>query len=588
MDKKLVWNDSFIVDDGHGRINILDSAPYLPKAVVQEPDILKDSGTVHEINRGWNETIIYEAHLKGFTILNEAIAPEKRGRFAGMADPEIVKYFKKIGVTAIELLPVQAFSSDKHIAEHGLSNYWGYEPIAYHAVHPDYGTPAEFKKMVNELHKNGIEVIMDVVYNHTGEGDQQVQTYSLKGLDNTSYYRFQDDKSRYIDTTGCGNSLDLTKTMSRKLALDSLRYFAGEIGVDGFRFDLATTLFRDRNNNYDKNHVFFEDIRNDAVLSKVKLIAEPWDCGMGGYQVGNFPKGWAQWNDRFRDDTKLFWLGSSGIAASMARRMMASDDLRNEGSNMSPSVNFITSHDGFTLRDWVSYSRKYNQANSWNDRDGADHNYSNNHGFEGETNDPEINRKRGRKMRNMLATLILARGTPMVTAGDEFARTQGGNNNPYNQDNPISWIDWKKIDRQANEQKEFFAFLTWIRKENPVFSSIEYLDDYGRRDSNDENKKVIWRRPDGERMQDYDWSAPYARTLSYQLIGGNGKNEFFVIMNACDDAIEWKLPELADGKKWEIVFDTADMGSEKKSEEVRKVVNGKRIISGSSFVLFKV
>ena len=574
--------------------NNQDSAAFVPKSVVVDSQKLSSIQT-KKPNHPWHKTIVYEMHAKGFSLLNPNVPEENRGKFAGLGDDASIKYLKSLGITAVELLPIQQFNSGRHLKkDKGLKNYWGYDPVNYFAPNAAYGSPEELKKTVKKLHEAGIEVILDVVYNHTGEGNPKEQSLSFKGVDNASYYRLDPkDKSKYLDTSGCGNSLDVNHPMVLKMTVDSLRYLVEEIGVDGFRFDLATTVSRDENNEYSKNSKFLEAVKNDPVLSKAKLIAEPWDLGWGGYQVGNFPQPWREWNDKFRDDTRQFWCGRHGLTASMARRLTASDDLKRQDSNQSPTINFVTAHDGFTLNDLVSYNHKHNLANNEGNRDGCDNNHSWNTGVEGKTDNPEILANRERRQRNMLATLMLARGVPMLLGGDEFARTQGGNNNPYCQDNEISWFNWNKIDESGLKQTEFVQKLTALRQEHPVLGSDKFLDGRVVEGSNDPDIK--WLRPDGREMKHGDWENKAARSLSYVLNGKAAKdnpagdekpvdNDFFVVLNAHNDAIEWTMPKAPNGSKWEMVFNTAKLGEEKEAKPLAKGEKFK--IPADSVVMF--
>lgn len=599
LDREFEWHPDFMASnpgDKKSR-NTADTGKIAPKGIVIDPEKLKAVDTGRKPNVPWNETVVYETHAKGFTMKHPEVPAGDKGKFAGMANDGVTNYLVDQGISSVELLPVQAFATDGPVAEKGLSNFWGYEPIAYFAPHADYGDPVSFKEMVKKYHDLGMEVIMDVVYNHVGEGDAHTQMLSLKGID-SAYYFVHDpnDKSKYREETGCGNALDMTKPMARRLAVDSLRYWAEEMGVDGFRFDLATVMARGRegdpnNRDFDKNHPFFRDIRNDPVLSKVKLIAEPWDCGAGGYQVGNFPKEWMQWNDRFRDDTRRFWCGREGFAATMARRMMASDDLRNEGSNRSPSVNFVTAHDGFTAKDLWSYEQKHNEANPWNNTDGSNQNFGRNWGHEG-NRDEGLDEFRNKMVRNLQATLLMASGVPMRLAGDELNRSQQGNNNPYCQDNEYSWVNWDMVTDRDVKSADMVAFMTKLRREHPVLGNVDYLsgaavDDKG-------TKEVTWFRPDGQEMTPEDWNAPFAKTISYTLAGERMKREgkpadddFMIIMNAHNGALNWTLPPAPNGQKWEVAFDTAKPGLEKKLEAERSVQDGKHRVEAHSMIVLR-
>lgn len=599
LDREFEWNSDFLASPVGNRKNRnkADTGKIAPKGVVVDLEALRAVDTGKKPDIPYEQTVIYETHAKGFTIKHPDVPASDKGKFSGMANPEVLKYMKEQGISAVELLPVQAFATDGAVANKGLSNYWGYEPIAYFAPHTDYGDPVSFKKMVKAYHDAGMEVIMDVVYNHVGEGDPHTQMLSLKGID-SAYYFVHDphDKSKYRNETGCGNSLDMTKPMARRLAIDSLRYWAEEMGVDGFRFDLATVMGRGRegspnNRDFDPNHPFFRALRDDPVLSKVKLIAEPWDCGAGGYQVGNFPKEWVQWNDRFRDDTRRFWCGNAGYAAKMAQRMTGSDDLRRDGAEKSVSVNFVTAHDGFTAKDLWSYEQKHNEANPWNNTDGADNNLGRNWGHEGYRDEP-LDEFRNRMVRNLEATLLMAAGVPMRLAGDEFNRSQQGNNNPYCQDNELGWVNWEKITDRDVKSADMIGFITNLRRDHPALSNVDYFNGTPVNDKG--VKDIKWVRPDGEEMTPQDWNAGYAKTLSYVLSGErvvkDGKpadDDFMVIMNAHNADIPWKLPPAPNGSKWQVAFDTAKPGLERREASVRTMRGDKRMIQAHSMVVLQ-
>lgn len=590
LDRDVVYDKAFMALNPDGTRNDADTAKIAPKGIVQDPDALKKIGSTAKPEIAWDDTVIYEAHTKGFTIKHPTVPEADRGKFGGMAQDDVIKYLKEQGISSVELLPVQEFSTHGFLADKGLQNYWGYEPVAYFAPHKAYGSPAEFKKMVNKYHEAGMEVILDVVYNHTGEGGKDGEMLSLKGIDSSSYYASNpNNRGEFREETGCGNALDLNNKMALKLTVDSLRYWAQEMGVDGFRFDLAPVLARDNNRNYDKNHPFFQALRDDPVLSKTKLIAEPWDCGWGGYQVGNFPKDWMEWNDKFRDNTRRFWCGAEGLAAEMARRMTASDDLRREGSNESPSVNFVTAHDGFTAKDLWSYNEKHNEANGEGNRDGNSNNASNNWGHEG-YKDEGLDDFRNKMVRNVMATLLMADGVPMRVAGDEFNRSQGGNNNAYCQDSEIGWVNWDKLKQSDVQSAEMVGFMTRLRREHPALANISYFNgqsvDGGAKD-------ITWIRPDGQEMTPQDWQAPYAKTLSFVLNGKaaeqRGKkadDDFMIVMNAHNGDIEWKLPPAPNGQKWEVAFDTAKLGLEKQPADQRQAGDSRKV-EAHSVVVFQ-
>lgn len=599
LDREFEWHPDFMSSNEGDKksMNTADTGKIAPKGIVIDMKALRAVDTGKKPDVSWDQTVVYETHAKGFTIKHPDVPEKDKGKFAGMAHPEVMNYIKEQGISSVELLPVQAFATDGAVANKGLSNYWGYEPIAYFAPHADYGDPIAFKKMVKAYHDAGMEVIMDVVYNHVGEGDAHTQMLSLKGID-SSYYFVQDqnDKSRYREETGCGNSLDMTKPMVRRLAVDSLRYWAEEMGVDGFRFDLATVLGRGRegdpnNRDFDRNHPFFQALREDPVLSKVKLIAEPWDCSAGGYQVGNFPKEWVQWNDRFRDDTRRFWCGNEGFAAKMAQRMTGSDDLRRDGAQKSPSVNFVTAHDGHTAKDLWSYEQKHNEANPWNNTDGCGNNMGRNWGHEG-YRDEALDEFRNRMVRNLEATLLMASGVPMRLAGDEFNRSQQGNNNPYCQDNEMSWVNWDKITDRDVQSADMVGFITNLRRDHPVLANVDYFS--GKTVDDKGTKEITWFRPDGQEMTSGDWNASYAKTLSYTLAGERTKkdgkpadDDFMVIMNAHNGDIGWTVPPAPNGQKWEVAFDTAKPGLEKAAAADREVKDGKLHVQSHSMVVLR-
>ncbi|NNB22623.1 glycogen debranching protein GlgX, partial [Pseudomonas fragi] len=468
-----------------------DSAPFVPKCKVVDP--AHTWGHDRRLSVPWERTIFYEAHVRGISMRHPAVPDALRGTFAGLMVDEVVEHITDLGVTSVELLPVHAFVNDQHLLQKGMTNYWGYNSIAFFAPDPRYlasGKIAEFKETVAHLHKAGLEVILDVVYNHTAEGNEQGPTLSMRGIDNASYYRLMpDDKRYYINDSGTGNTLDLSHPCVLQMVTDSLRYWAREMHVDGFRFDLATILGR-YHDGFNERHSFLVACRQDPLLRQVKMIAEPWDCGPGGYQVGGFPPGWAEWNDRFRDTVRAFWKGDEGKLAEFAGRMTGSADLFNQrGRRPYSSVNFITAHDGFTLHDLVSYNDKHNEANEENNQDGSNNNISWNHGVEGPTDDPEINALRQRQMRNFMATLFLAQGTPMLVAGDEFARTQHGNNNAYCQDSEIGWINWE-LDKAGKSLQAFVKRLIKLRLQYPILRRGLFL--VGHSVDTPEFKDVTW------------------------------------------------------------------------------------------------
>ena len=543
-----------------------DSAPFVPKCKVIDP--AHTWGHDHRLGVPWERTIIYETHVRGISMRHPNVPDAVRGTFAGLMVDEVIEHIRTLGVTSVELLPIHAFVNDQHLLRKGMTNYWGYNSIAFFAPDPRYlasGKIAEFKEMVTHLHEAGLEVILDVVYNHTAEGNEQGPTLSMRGIDNATYYRLQaDDKRYYINDSGTGNTLDLSHPCVLQMVTDSLRYWAHEMHVDGFRFDLATILGRYRDG-FDQRHSFLVACRQDPLLREVKMIAEPWDCGPGGYQVGGFPPGWAEWNDRFRDTLRAFWKGDEGQLADFAGRMTASGDLFNQrGRRPYTSVNFITAHDGFTLNDLVSYNDKHNEANDENNQDGSNNNLSWNHGVEGPTEDPEINALRQRQMRNLMASLLLAQGTPMLVAGDEFARTQHGNNNAYCQDSEIGWVNWE-LDKQGRSLLAFVKRLIKLRMHYPIlrrglFLVGHYNEELGIKD-------VTWLAPEGNEMSIEQWHDSQGRCLGMLLDGraqvsgvqrAGADATLLIVVNAHHGAIDFNLPEVPQGSGWSCKLDTTD------------------------------
>jgi isoamylase len=555
--------------------NDADSGPHAMTSVVINPYF--DWGTDHPPRTPYNETVIYEAHVKGMTMRHPGIPEDVRGSYAGLAHPTMIRHFRRLGVTAVELLPVHQFVHDSTLVEKGLSNYWGYNTIGFFAPHNDYacfGTRGEqvleFKTMVRSLHQAGIEVILDVVYNHTAEGNHMGPTLSFRGIDNQAYYRLvEGDEKHYFDTTGTGNSLNVRHHESLRLLMDSLRYWVTEMHVDGFRFDLASSLAREFHA-VDRLSAFFDLINQDPIVSQVKLIAEPWDVGEGGYQVGGFPPLWTEWNGRYRDTVRDFWRGEPASLAEFASRFTGSSDLY-ESDNRRPiaSINFIIAHDGFTLNDLVSYNKKHNDANGEDGADGESNNSSWNCGAEGATDDPEIRALRERQKRNFLATLLLSQGVPMIAHGDELGRTQEGNNNVYCQDNELSWVDWAAAnDREENASlNDFTARLTALRAAHPIFRRQRFFQGRPIKGSNIDD--IAWLRPDGEQMTEEDWDTGDARTVAV-FLNGQGipdRNElgerivddsFLLLINAHHEEITFTLPDEGYGRRWEVVVDTAD------------------------------
>jgi len=525
-----------------------------------------------------HETVIYEAHVKGLTMQHPDVPEELRGTYAGLAHPAMIAYLKKLGITAIELMPVHAHLDDPFLLDKGLTNYWGYSTLNFFAPELRYsaafrrGDPVEavreFKEMVKALHAAGLEVILDVVYNHTSEGNHMGPTLSFKGIDNPTYYRLVSEEPRfYFDYTGTGNTLNVRHPQTLQLIMDSLRYWATEMHVDGFRFDLASTLARGLHE-VEQLSGFFTIIHQDPVLNRVKLIAEPWDVGEGGYQVGNFPVKWAEWNGVYRDSIRAFWKGEGGLASDLGYRLTGSSDLyKDDGRKPSASINFITAHDGFTLRDTVSYNDKHNEANLENNQDGANDNRSWNCGAEGPTDDEGVNALRARQTRNFLATLLLSQGTPMLLGGDEFGRTQQGNNNAYCQDSAISWFDWSKVDERL---LAFTQRLIRIRKEHPALHRQKFFS--GRPIRGTDIQDVMWLRHDGESMNDEDWQNPHTQSLA-MFLAGNGLKEsdregrplkddhLLMMISASHEDLEFTLPKFPGCNRWELLVDTSSDAS---------------------------
>jgi glycogen operon protein len=520
-----------------------------------------------------HNSVIYEVHVKGFSKLWNEVPEELRGTYAALGTPATIDYFKKLGVTAVELLPVHAHIDDKGLIDRGLTNYWGYNTIGFFAPHAQYSSSgqtgeqvSEFKAMVRSLHAAGVEVILDVVYNHTAEGNQLGPTLCFRGIDNTSYYRLRADNPRfYLDYTGTGNTLDTLHPRTLQMVMDSLRYWASEMHVDGFRFDLAPALGRD-GTGVNKFHAFFKIIRQDPVLSQVKLIAEPWDVGDGGYQVGNFPAPWSEWNGKYRDTVRSFWKGDEGRIGEMGYRLTGSPDLyQQNGRRPYASINFVTAHDGFTLNDLVSYNEKHNEANGDGNNDGDNNNLSWNCGVEGPTDDPQINALRERQRRNFLTTLFLSQGVPMLTGGDEWGRTQNGNNNAYCQDNEISWFNWERDEKQ-NQFLEFTRRLIQLRKDHPVFRRPKFLK--GRRIPGSEIRDVMWLNPGGALMSEEEWASRFVRCLGMLLSGDTSDvltfegepvrdDTFLLLINAHYEPIPFVLPG-QENLEWQLILDTTD------------------------------
>ncbi len=551
--------------------NTTDSAPHMPKNVVINPFF--DWGHDRAPQIPYHETVIYEAHVRGLTLRHPGIPPDQRGTYAGLAHPAVIAHLQRLGVTAVELMPVHQFVAEQSLAERGLSNYWGYNTIGFLAPHNRYSSAgqrgeqvSEFKAMVKTLHEAGIEVILDVVYNHTAEGDHRGPTLSFRGIDNSAYYRLDGSEPwRYLDYTGCGNSLNARHPHALQLVMDSLRYWVLEMHVDGFRFDLASALARELHD-VDRLSTFFDLVQQDPVVSQVKLIAEPWDVGEGGYQVGNFPPLWTEWNGKYRDAVRDFWRGRPEMTGEFASRLTGSSDLyATSGRRPVASINFVTCHDGFTLNDLVSYNHKHNEANGEGNRDGTDDNRSWNCGAEGPADDPAVNELRARQKRNFLVTLFLSQGVPMLLAGDEMGRSQRGNNNAYCQDNEISWLDWSLADAERDLLR-FTEVLAGLRRDHPVFRRRRFFR--GRQDPDEEISDIVWLTPAGQEMTQEDWQADYAQSLA-AFLNGEAISEpdprggrivdakFLLLFNSHRDPITFTLPEASLATGWEVVIDTS-------------------------------
>jgi isoamylase len=535
-----------------------DSAGHVPKCRIVDPAF--DWGTVRSPNVPWRDTIIYELHVKGYTQRHPAVPEQLRGKYLGLAQPVVLDHLKRLGVTTVELMPCQAFVSEQFLVDRGLSNYWGYNSLAWFAPDARYALAdpvAEFKTMVRALHGAGLEVVLDVVFNHTAEGNESGPTLSLRGFDNALYYRlFPHDRSHYKNFTGCGNTVNFDNPEVRSLVLDCLRYWTTEMRVDGFRFDLAPVLGRD-SSGYSASAPFFSALRSDPVLAYVKLIAEPWDVGPGGYQLGHFPAGWSEWNDRYRDTMRAFWRGDRGLVGAFAERFAGSSDLFRQGARKpTASVNFIAAHDGFTLEDAVSYNVRHNEANLENGDDGHTHNLSWNCGVEGPTDDPVVSELRSRQASNLLATLFLSQGVPMLLAGDEFGHTQRGNNNAYCQDNEISWLDWS-LPEKNSVRLRFVRMLIDLRRSRLWLRRDTFLKG-ARRGTH--AKDVTWLHASGRELTDADWQDSGLRSIAVHMngapSGSTDRGDLLVVFNACDSPVDMVLPSPPEGSSWRLVFET--------------------------------
>jgi isoamylase len=599
------WKDAvFGYQIGHPAhdlsINEEDSAPYVPKSVVVDPSY--DWEDDEPMRTPFRRTVIYETHIKGFTCQHPEVPDELKGTYAGMSCPPVLKYIKKLGVTAIELMPVHHFVNDRHLIDKGLSNYWGYNSIGFFAPHAPYASSGvlgdqvrEFKDMVKAYHKAGIEVILDVVYNHTAEGNQLGPTLCFRGIDNAAYYRLIDGELRYyMDYTGTGNTLNMMQPNVLKLIMDSLRYWIEEMHVDGFRFDLASALARELHD-VDRLGAFFDIIHQDPVISQTKLIAEPWDVGEGGYQVGRFPPGWTEWNGKYRDTVRDYWRGAGGTLGEFASRIMGSSDLYEESSRRpTASINFVTAHDGFTLNDLVSYNHKHNDANQEGNRDGEDHNRSWNCGVEGPADQPDVNQLRNRQKRNFLTTLFLSQGVPMLLGGDEIGRTQLGNNNAYCQDNEISWYDWANADQDL---LKFTCQLIQFQDRHRVFRQSKWYR--GHNEAGRQPTDVGWFQPDGEQMTEEQWNEDFARSVAVYYNGKGirsvderGKrvtdDTFYLIFNAHHEPLDFRLPWGNWSENWVKVLDTQYSKIKEDGIEERRYQGGEKImVEGRSVVVLK-
>ncbi|MFW6051006.1 MAG: glycogen debranching protein GlgX [Myxococcota bacterium] len=584
VEGRVRWDEaafSYRFGDPDGASNRRNSARHVPRSVVTNPYF--DWGDDRHPNTPWHESIIYELHVKGFTRKHPDVPPERRGTYAGLAQPGIIEYLRSLGVTAVELMPIHQFIHDHYLEERGLRNYWGYNSVGYFAPHNEYSSSGErgaqvqeFKQMVKALHEAGIEVILDVVYNHTAEGNHLGPTLCFRGIDNQAYYRLMPDDPRYyMDFTGTGNSMNMRHAHVLQLIMDSLRYWVTEMHVDGFRFDLAAALAREL---YEVNQLstFFHIIQQDPVISQVKLIAEPWDVGEGGYQVGNFPPLWSEWNGKYRDTVRDFWRGEQATLGEFAYRFTGSSDLYGtSGRAPFASINFVTAHDGFTLRDLVSYDQKHNEDNGEKNQDGEDHNRSWNCGEEGETDDPSVLACRARQQRNFISTLFLSQGVPMLLMGDEIGRTQKGNNNAYCQDNEVSWVDWESVDE---ELLAWTRRLIALRRAHPVLQRRRWFQGVSIRGS--DLTDIGWFRPDGSQMTDEDWNVSFAKALGVFLngqgiIGKTPRGEvlrdrhFFVVFNAHHDPVEFRIPTTLGDGPWKLELDTTQPAPPSDGEEVQ-------------------
>jgi isoamylase len=574
--------------DDPNRADGTDSAPYVPRSLLTAGDF--DWGDDRRPGRAMADSIFYEVHVRGFTKLHPDVPEQLRGTYAGLAHPAALAHLQRVGVTAVELLPVHTYVNDAFLVERGQRNYWGYQSIGYFAPHNAYssvgdggGQIDEFRQMVLALHAAGLEVILDVVFNHTAEGSEAGPTLCFRGIDNAAYYRLQEDRSRYVDDTGCGNTVDLHQQPPLRLVMDALRYWVHEMHVDGFRFDLAASLGR-ATSDFDPSGAFLEAVGQDPILAGVKLIAEPWDIGWGGYDVGQFPAGWSEWNGKYRDTVRDFWRSTAGTLPDFATRISGSRDLYGHGGRQpNASVNIITVHDGFTLADLVSYNGKHNEANGEQNRDGADDNRSWNCGVEGPTDDSAVLELRARQRRNLIATLMLSEGVPLLLGGDEFARSQNGNNNAYCQDNELTWFDWSEVAKHS-DQVDFTARLCRLREQHPVFRRRQFF--HGSPAPGSSRDDLDWYRPDGIEMNPEDWSDSNARAVTVALSGDTGDpahpdDPFLILINSWWEPLDFKVPDSLRDLSWQVEIDTADPGVSGRAVDASAAVP----LTGRSLVL---
>ncbi len=598
IEGEMIWDPAvfgYIMESGDDTtFDERDSAPFVPKARVIDQSF--DWGKSEKPFTSWRDTVIYETHVGGFTKLRQDVPENLRGSYAGLAEAPVIDYIKNLGVTAIELLPIHAFYDDSYLLDKNLKNYWGYNTLGFFAPASRYsatGRMAEFKEMVREYHNAGLEVILDVVYNHTAEGSELGPTLSFRGIDNQTYYKLMPDNKRYyVNDTGTGNTFDLRHGRAIQFVMDSLRYWATEMQIDGFRFDLATILGRETDG-FDARGSFLHAVQQDPLLSEIKMIAEPWDCGPGGYQVGAFPPGWAEWNDRFRDTAREYWKGDEDKIRDFAARFTGSEDKFNHrGRRPWSTVNFITAHDGFTLNDLVSYDGKHNDANGEGGKDGSDNNASWNCGAEGTTEDPAILELRERQKRNLIATLLLSQGTPMLLSGDEFGRTQGGNNNTYCQDNEINWLNWDGIEDSGRALQDFTRHVLKYRLESHLLHNDRFYT--GELDAEIGTKDVTWLSSNGCEMSQEDWENPGTRCFGILLDSRASKHltnikhkpdVLLLITNAHYDVVEFILPEVTGGAEWVLKIDTNQTAETEESPFDQKAVY---TVTGRSLLMFSL